>query len=165
MTAPFPSAASACEPGAVVPAPRPRDLAIPSDPAGEPFLTLPALRPHPANLTGRGEAAAAGVPVQAPIPASIRPGAPAYTYVPVRAMEDILALRARQIHEFGHTPVQDLGLPRLQLPLAARQALSDAIEDMQFNKERGQIRRRLVKAAALIMATIDRIDNEEAQHG
>lgn len=88
-------------------------------------------------------------------------------YVPVRAMEDVLALRHRQIHEFGHTLAADLAEidrtgKRHAIAMKAREALRDAIEDMMFNKDPAQIRRRLTKAGALILAAIDA---EDARHG
>lgn len=88
-------------------------------------------------------------------------------YVPVRAMEDVLALRHRQIHEFGHTLAADLTEivrtgKRHAIAMKAREALRDAIEDMMFNKDPAQIRRRLAKAGALILAAIDA---EDARHG
>lgn len=84
-------------------------------------------------------------------------------YVPVRAMEDVLALRHRQIHEFGHTLAADLAEidrtgKRHAIAMKAREALRDAIEDMMFNKDPAQIRRRLAKAGALILASIDAED-------
>lgn len=84
-------------------------------------------------------------------------------YVPVRAMEDVLALRHRQIHEFGHTLAADLAEidrtgKRHAIAMKAREALRDAIEDMMFNKDPAQIRRRLAKAGALILAAIDAED-------
>lgn len=87
------------------------------------------------------------------------------SFVPVKAMEDVLALRWEQINRFGHTPAADLAFiaeqGRPALAKLSRRALSDAIEDMQFNKERRQIRKRLVKACALALAAIDALDAEE----
>lgn len=87
-------------------------------------------------------------------------------YVPVAAVEAVLALRMDQIHRFGHTAAADLAAikasgKRYHLAQIARTALVDAIEDMQFNKDRAAIRRRLVKAAAMICAAIDA---EDAQY-
>ena len=84
-------------------------------------------------------------------------------YVPVAAIEDVLALRQHQIDHFGHTTAADLAAiaasgKRYHVAQIARTALSDAIDDMQFNKDSTQIRRRLVKAAALTLAAIDAED-------
>lgn len=84
-------------------------------------------------------------------------------YVPVAAMEDVLALRLAQIHQHGHTTAADLAAiaasgKRYYVAQIARTALSDAIDDMQFNKHPALIRRRLVKAAALLLAAIDAED-------
>ncbi len=93
--------------------------------------------------------------------------APALPYVPVAAIEAVLAVRMDQIHRYGHTLEADLaeiarsGRRQAIAALAAR-ALHDAIEDMQFNQPAAQIRRRLVKAAATILAAIDA---EDARHG
>lgn len=75
---------------------------------------------------------------------------------------DVLALRQQQADQFGHTLAADLAMlaqrGRPEIAKLARVALSDAIEDMQFNKSPDQIRRRLVKAAALILAAIEAED-------
>lgn len=74
----------------------------------------------------------------------------------------VLALRQQQVDQFGHTPDADLRAVarhgRPAIAKLARVALSDAIEDMQFNKSPDQIRRRLVKAAALLLAAIEAED-------
>ena len=79
------------------------------------------------------------------------------------ALEDVLALRMAQIHTHGHTLAADRVAiaqsgKRYHVAALARRTLGDAIEDMQFNKDAAQIRRRLVKAAALILAAIDAED-------
>lgn len=81
---------------------------------------------------------------------------------PRNAAFDVLALRQHQINHFGHTAEADLALiarhGRTAIARMAKVALSDAIEDMQFNKSPDQIRRRLVKAAALLLAAIEAED-------
>ena len=85
------------------------------------------------------------------------------TFAPVAAMEAVLALRCKQIHEHGHSLEADLAMiaacgKRHAIAAMARTAMTDAIEDMQFNKDPAQIRRRLVKACALGLAAIDAED-------
>lgn len=127
------------------------------------------------NVPGAGAVSAArATPCSSAPGSTTRPGAdPAPllldqaggSFVPVKAMEDVLALRWEQVNRFGHTAAADLAFiqekGRPALAKLSRQALSDAIEDMNFNKERAQIRRRLVKAAALALAAIDALDAEE----
>jgi len=119
-----------------------------------------------------GDPRLAATPVPADPPPEVEPAVPPcaagsspthIAFVPVAAMEDVLALRARQIHEFGHTLAADLDRiarsgRRQAIAADAALALRDAIEDMHFNKDPGQIRRRLVKAAAMILAAIDAED-------
>ncbi|WP_298164527.1 hypothetical protein [Novosphingobium sp.] len=92
-------------------------------------------------------------------------------FVPVKAMEDVMAIRSEQIFRHGHTPESDARLP---LHHFARQLHGGAIrieEDAQFNLDLEVMRRRVVKHAALCLALIDRIDAErrarcgEVDHG
>ena len=135
--------------------------ALPSSTApAKPLFQLPPLRSccdlvqSPATARpGEGSPLASG---RAPMP-----------YIPVAAMEAVLALRCKQIHEHGHSLEADLAEiartdKRYWIAAKAHQPLADAIEDMLFNKEPAQIRRRLVKAAALILAAIDA---EDARNG
>lgn len=124
----------------------------------EVFITLPRLRRSLATPP-----AGAVAPRQLSDPVA---GGTA-TFVPVAAMEAVLALRHQQIHQFGHTTAADLAAiersgKRYHVAAMARRVLSDAIEDMQFNKGPAQIRRRLVKAAALTLAAIDAEDARQA---
>lgn len=80
--------------------------------------------------------------------------------VPVRAMEDILALRMRQIIDHGHTAERDRDKPIQALPIAAGQEIRGAIDYCQFHRNE-LARRYLVRAGALILAAIDRLDMEE----
>ncbi len=84
------------------------------------------------------------------------------TYVPVAALEAVLAERMRQIHTFGHTPQADAELPLKQLPRAAQRFLTAAIEDCQFQRGdwRKAARKHLIRAAAMILAAIDRVEAE-----
>lgn len=127
--------------------------------AAVPFLTLPRLR-----------GASCGDPAAqtAPPPCPDSNTAAAGPFVPVKAMEDVLALRMRQIHDHGHSLAADRALiaqsgQRHAVARLAQQALHDAIEDMMFNKSADQIRRRLVKAGALLLAAIDAEDASNAE--
>lgn len=87
------------------------------------------------------------------------------TGVPVRAMEAVLAERMRAILDFGHTPEKDLQLPLVWLPQEARNYLIDAIDEARRGPDRRAIaRRKLIKAGALLLAAIDRLDAEPAHH-
>lgn len=137
--------------------------------AAVPFLTLPRLRGATCNaVTQTAPQALAAPPAppplqETPLTLSSSKGAAAGPFVPVKAMEDVLALRMRQIHDHGHSLDADRALiaqsgQRHAVAKLAQQALHDAIEDMMFNKDAAQIRRRLVKAAALVLAAIDAED-------
>lgn len=106
-------------------------------------ITVPAHLEH-SRETGRATGAAAG------------------TYLPVAAMEAVLAERMRQIHDFGHTPQSDAELPLKQLPRAAQRFLTEAIEDCHFQRGdwRKAARKHLVRAGAMILAALDRIEAE-----
>ena len=96
---------------------------------------------------------------------------------PVRAMEDVMACRLRQIHEFGHTPEKDRESPlwsprefdnhgRRSLLRAVSAQLSSAIEYAAFGPSKYDVvRRYLVKTAALCLAAIDWIDAELEARG
>lgn len=128
-----------------------------------PFITMPRLLGLSPPV-GAGRARPSPVlPVATGAGQEASPSLPAMPYVPVAALEDVLALRMRQIHHFGHTLAADAAAidasgKRYLIAGLARRALGDAIEDMQFNKAPAQIRTRLVKAAALILAAIDAED-------
>ena len=85
--------------------------------------------------------------------------------LPSAAIEDIVAMRLRQIVSFGHSPEQDDQLPLITLPNQARSYVCDA-QDIMMRKERRfltQARAKLVRAGAMIIAAIDRIDREIAR--
>ena len=128
----------------------PRNFEMPLE--VQPFLTLPpfsaihAVR-HAADLLAHDSS----------VPALI----------PVRGLQDVIALRLRQISEFGHTPARDLERPIDALPKAAQVTLAKA--ELQGGREYAQFgkpeiaRRYLVKACALILAAIDRIDHQPTE--
>ncbi len=80
-------------------------------------------------------------------------------FVPVKAMEEILAERHRQIHQFGHTPQQDLTLPLAHFARELSKRGLAITEYVQFHKPRNA-RRHAIALAAVAMALIDRIDAE-----
>ncbi|GGD74087.1 hypothetical protein [Croceicoccus mobilis] len=99
------------------------------------------------------------------------PAPPRIEAISVRAMEDIMAERHRQIQKFGHTPEQDVAahrdapsrVPRLSR-IAARTA-RDAGEDLQFGKLE-TARKHAIQSAATALALVEMIDNlMEAENG
>lgn len=138
------------------------------------------------ELSGQAPRACAGEPAQNSTLLSVRgndgagggsPGswpAPAPDILPrsdlldVRsALYEIAALRLEQIVKWGHTPQKDLAAPVVHLPREARDTLSAIVDDIQFHRggpafaeARPRIRKRLLKAGALIAAALDRLDAE-----
>ncbi|QQN75024.1 hypothetical protein [Croceicoccus sp. YJ47] len=85
--------------------------------------------------------------------------------VPVRAAEDAMAERHRQIVEFGHTPETDRseyhrdGRGRTHLARTARTYAHDALDLMQRGPAHHErARQKAVRAAAACLALIDLID-------
>ena len=107
-----------------------------------------------------GRATGAGEEVS---PLASSPATPAF--LPVASMEAVLAERARQIHHFGHTPEADTALPLKQLPREAARFVNMAIEDCQFQAGdwRKAARNHLVRAGAMILAAMDRIEAEPVE--
>lgn len=130
--------------------------------AAGPFLTLPRLL-HSPRAVSNDPAAPPAPPPQSenrPILSLSKDTAAAGSFVPVAAMEAVLALRVTQIHTHGHTLDADLALiartgHRHAIAKLAANSLHAAIEDMMFGKPAAQVRRRLTKAAALILAAMD----------
>ena len=108
--------------------------------------------PFGVDLDGSTRSGADG----APVPSG--PGAP--TYALLRAVEDVMAVRHQQIFTYGHTPEKDQARALRRFADDLVQAARAIVEDVQFAKPHDRIRRRVVKLAALALATIDRIDNE-----
>lgn len=104
----------------------------------------------------------------------VTPGEPLFTLPPMpgaRAARDhastavvieLLLARRDQIQRFGHTPEADRNLPLSFLPREARTRCNAMVEDIQFNRPRAQLRRQAIKAAALLIAFIDRLDADAA---
>lgn len=82
-----------------------------------------------------------------------------------RSIEDMCALRLRQVHHYGHTLAADLAAPLPLLPREAETATRLLAEDCRFQRPgwRHQARRRAIKAAALLCALVDRLDMEESR--
>lgn len=83
--------------------------------------------------------------------------------VPVRAMEDAMAERQKQIADFGHTPEKDLaryqeGQPDHLGRVACRYA-NEARESMAFGRSQLNVARiKSIKAIAALLAQVDLID-------
>lgn len=80
-------------------------------------------------------------------------------FVPVHAMELILAERHRQIHQFGHTAAADRKLPLAHFAREMSKRGLAIAEYIQFNRP-ANVRRHAIVLAAIAMALIDRIDAE-----
>ena len=112
----------------------------------------------PGALVGAGPDAAG--PFSSAHPELVE-GTPAASYVPLRAMEDVMAARAEQIFRHGHTPQSDSARPLGEFTEDIYQRGKALREGVQFNQASSVQRRRLVKLAALCLAAIDRIDSEQ----
>lgn len=110
-----------------------------------------------------GSQAAGPDDVEADGPASAPSAADGTSFVPVRAMEDIMAARHEQIFTHGHTPEGDLLLTLDHFGKELRRRILEITEGVSCNQSRDVIRRRLVKLGAFTMAMIDRIDGEQAE--
>ena len=73
------------------------------------------------------------------------------------AMEQVLALRVRQIEQFGHTPESDAATPLRHFAQELSRAAQAFTEDVQFNKPVDHMQRHLIKLGALTLAAIDRV--------
>lgn len=113
--------------------------------------------PPVADLRGNASGGASTCPPVASPGASYSPGRTAA----LPSINAIQAERQRQIDGFGHTLQGDASAPLDQLPRLARDVLGGIADDIQFHKPRAQMRRRAIKAAALLVAFIDRLDAEE----
>ena len=74
------------------------------------------------------------------------------------ALASVAQCRWQQIHTHGHTAQKDRQLPQGYLANIAGRYLQAAREDIQFNKPAARYRAHLVKAAAAVLAEIDRLD-------
>ncbi len=76
------------------------------------------------------------------------------------ALQDVLNARLEQIQRWGHSDEADAMLPVTELPRLARDRVLAASEQLALRGRDGLpiARDQLVKAGALILASIDRID-------
>lgn len=88
---------------------------------------------------------------------------PDQQFVPVAAMEAILALRHDQIFKWGHTLEADAARPLLDFALGLKSLAAAIAEDVQFHKETSQLERRTIKLGALAMAFFDRLQAERGE--
>lgn len=72
----------------------------------------------------------------------------------VPAFLGIIAAREEQIERFGHTAEADANAPAAHLPKLAGRYAMDAVEDLQFNRPRHQVIKKLERSAALALAAI-----------
>lgn len=77
------------------------------------------------------------------------------------SLASVLQCRAEQITRWGHTPHKDAQRPLGAFMVDLRSMAAAASEDHLYRRSNAQIRRRLVKLAALALATIDRLDMAE----
>lgn len=102
----------------------------------------------------------------APVDPVSAPVGPAAGFVPVRAMEAVLAARVRQIEHFGHTPERDAAQPVEALLLPVTRYFKSTRESIACNAPLETTRRHAVQLAAMVLALIDRLDHEqESRHG
>lgn len=116
----------------------------------EPFITLPRLRStsHPQVREGAAVAVSPSPEADPPMaPAALPP-----------SVQDVLQLRRDQVERWGHTPEKDAERPLSDFLHDVDHLARAAREDAQFRMGGQRIRKRLVKLAALTLATIDRLD-------
>ncbi len=77
----------------------------------------------------------------------------------IAAIYQILEIRGSQITQRGHTAQADAEAPASYLPRKVREYVDDAIDDIQRGKVE-QAQRKLLKAAALILAAVARLKSE-----
>lgn len=137
-------------------------------------LKVPRFRPtEPVGMDGDRRHGAAGD--ISPVDRQARPTFPDRLTLAIVA--EVLAERMRQVEAFGHTPDADMALPLSALPIAASFKLDRAtralVKDLahaqdraraaadhaQFNN-RAPARANLIKAAAMILAAVARIDGD-----
>lgn len=73
------------------------------------------------------------------------------------AMHQVLALRLRQIEQFGHTPESDAATPLRHFAQELSRAAQAFTEDVQFNKPVDHMQLHLIKLGALTLAALDRV--------
>jgi hypothetical protein len=78
-------------------------------------------------------------------------------------MEDVLKVRWEQIHKFGHTPEKDAAQSLKSMFWIAGNFVQGLRDHVQTGT-RTAMRTYAVKAAAALLAFIDRLDMEEQNH-
>jgi hypothetical protein len=84
------------------------------------------------------------------------------------AVKAVLEARIEQILKHGHSPEADAELTLKYLPHHARSMIIDAVDLLQESGPHRNLvvgRRRLAKAAAMLLAAIDRVDIDIAKTG
>jgi len=85
------------------------------------------------------------------------------TFIPVAAMEAMLAKRAEQIFKWGHTLEADASRPLREFAVDIRSLAAAILEDVQFHKPVDQLERHTVKLGAMTMAFFDRLQSERGK--
>lgn len=156
-------------------------ITLPWLPGGDPATSIP---PDFGQPVGPAQSDCFGTPLgtgqsgetvtaAANVPAAAVTVLPAVTALPGLepggSLQSVLQCRTDQVLKYGHTLASDAERPLksfvevLDMRAAEIHRLSHAArEDHQFNMKLDQIRKRLVKLAAMTLATIDRIDVELA---
>ena len=82
------------------------------------------------------------------------------------AVRAVLEMRIEQIVKHGHSAEADSGLPLRHLPANARSMIIDCMDLLEGPRRNWVVaRRRLAKAAAMLIAGIERLDSEIAARG
>lgn len=80
------------------------------------------------------------------------------------ALDEIAAERFAQVDRFGHAPERDAALPLDELPKKAREYVTigiDRLHPFQGELNIPLARKKLVQAAALLIAAIERLPRED----
>lgn len=130
--------------------------------------SFPCFDPASATVTpdlirGLASSSSTTTPDFAPVAAPFGSGeaTTAQDYVPVRAMEAMLAIRHEQIHRYGHTLEADRQRPVRDFAQDLESLARAIVEDAQFHKHATRIRTRALKLGALCMALADRLEGED----
>jgi hypothetical protein len=82
------------------------------------------------------------------------------------AVKAVLEARIAQVVKHGHTPANDAELPIKHLPANARSMIIDTLDLLEGPRRNLVVaKRRLAKAAAMLIAAIERVDVELAKEG
>jgi hypothetical protein len=98
-------------------------------------------------------------------------GGPDYTLlqisstIPSQAILDVVGERVRQIAKFGHTPKKDAALSIATMHSVVHRYTHGLADTVSAHGARSTMRAYAVRAAAALLAFIDRLDAEEAANG